>query len=138
MTSNMMMRTSTILFLFLSAFTLWVIYGHERGSMGVNPGKERHSWQEIAAAKREENMAKISKEWLLSEAVLDEGRQRKKITGDFIESLLDSETRRVTSLDNGEILELIANGSLTALQVITAFCKRGAYAHQLVRTFSCP
>lgn len=118
-------------FLLLSAFALWVLYRRERGGIGTIVTNGEYSWQEIAAAKRNENMDKIPKEWHLSPGVLDEGRKRKKIAGDFIESLLDPETRRITSLDNGEILELVRKGSLTAVQVTMAFCKRGSYAHQL-------
>ena len=77
-------------------------------------------------------MAKIPAEWLLSDSVLAAGKQSKKIAGDFIERLLDEKTLLITSADNERILELIRSGSLTAVEVTTSFCKRGAYAHQLV------
>ena len=77
-------------------------------------------------------MEKIPKDWRLPEAILVNGRKEKKIAGDFIEGLLDSRTREITGFDSGEILELISNGSLTAIEVTGAFCKRAAYAHQLV------
>ena len=128
----MVMSLRTMSFLLLSVFTLWTLYRWERSGTSTIVANGEYSWQEVAAAKRNENMGKIPKEWHLSPDVLDEGRKRKKIAGDFIESLLDSETRRITSLDNDEILELVRKGSLTAVQVTTAFCKRGSYAHQLV------
>ena len=98
-------------------------------------GSTRH-WQDIAEAKRKENMAQIPKEWLLQEQVVVEGNGRKKLVGDFIEGLLDPEILEITSLDTEDVLDLLQNGSLSALQVTRAFCKRGAYAHQLVRDLS--
>ena len=92
-------------------------------------------WQKLAETKRRENLAKIPQEWLLSERIIVEGKERKKIAGDFIESLLDPETLEITSQDSEDILDLLRNGSLSALQVTRAFCKRGAYAHQLVCNF---
>ena len=80
-------------------------------------------------------MEKIPKDWRLPEAILiDEGKE-KKIAGDFIEGLLDPRTREITGLDSGEILDLISNASLTAIEVTEAICKRAAYAHQLVWVF---
>ena len=77
-------------------------------------------------------MEKIPKDWRLPEAILVDSRKEKKIAGDFIESLLDPSTREITGFDSGAILELVSNGSLTAIGVTEAFCKRAAYAHQLV------
>jgi len=62
--------------------------------------------------------------------VVSDARSRRRIAGDFIESLLDNETRDITSVDAPDLADAMANGSLTALKVVTAFCKR---AHQLVR-----
>ena len=100
----------------------------------MNPGSDssKCSWQCITAAKRKENIAKIPPEWLLSESVLAAAEQSKNIAGEFIEGLLDETMLSITSADNERILELIRNGSLTAVQVTTAFCKTGEYAHQLV------
>jgi len=134
MTATMGMGMKAILFLLLSVVLLWMVYGMEWGEIDVGFGKGRYLWQQTAAVKRNENMAKIPSEWLLPKTILDGGKRRRKIAGDFIEGLLDPETQRITGSDNDEILELVRNGSLTALQVTKAFCKRGAYAHQLVRT----
>lgn len=128
----MAINTKAVLFLLLSVFALWVVYGKEGGPMDIGFGRGKR-WQDIAATKRRENMSKIPQEWLLTEKVLTEGKQRKKIAGDFIENLLDSATTKITSMDNDELLSLLADGSLSALQVTSAFCKRAAYAHQLVR-----
>ncbi|KAF8846807.1 amidase [Acephala macrosclerotiorum] len=93
------------------------------------PGKQ--SWQVIAAEKRCRDMAKIPKDWILPESVVKESRARRSIMGNFIEDLLDGETLLITNLDVPEIVERTSNGSLTAVQVVTAYSKRAAYAHQL-------
>ena len=100
--------------------------------MDISSGKDL-KWQSIAVAKRKEIMSSIPNEWLLSDHVLAEGKKRKQIAGEFIEGLLDSKTLRITSLDNEELLEKMSSGFLSATEVISAFCKRAAYAHQLVR-----
>lgn len=124
-----------IFLLLSSGLALWMLHGKETGDRDVGYGKFKQRWQIIAEMKTMENMAKIPPDWLLPEDVLEEGKNRRKIAGDFIENLLDPETKRITGMDNVEILDLVRKGSLTAVQVTTAFCKRGAYAHQLVRGF---
>ena len=116
----------------LSVIALWMVYGQEGSPMDLSFGHGKQ-WQQTAARQRREIMAKIPKEWILPEGVLAGGKARKKISGEFIESLLDLETLEITSTDNDKLLNLMANGSYSALQVVSAFCKRAAYAHQLVR-----
>lgn len=92
-------------------------------------------WQTIAAQKRERerDMAKIPPEWRLPQDVLDQSRLRRSIADDFIDSLLDSDSKSLTNLDAPAVMAMTANGSLTAVRLTTAFCKRAAYAHQLNR-----
>ncbi|KAF2097696.1 amidase [Rhizodiscina lignyota] len=92
---------------------------------------ENISWQEAAARKRLETYNKIPQQWILPEDVLEAAKSHRKITGSFIEALLDNETLKITSLDPVDILEHIRNRSFTSVQVTTAFCKRSAYGHQL-------
>lgn len=133
-TIRMAMDTITRgVFLLVSIGTLCFMYEQQPSRMFNTMNEERRPWQEVAAAKRDENMAKIPQEWHLPDTIIEESKNQTKIVGRFIENLLDSETHMITSLGVGELLRLIHNGSLTALQVTTAFCKRGAYAHQLVR-----
>lgn len=77
-------------------------------------------------------MAKIPRDWILPASVLEEGKNRRSIAGDFIESLLDEETLNITSLDVPENFGRTSTGLLTSVKVVTAFCKRSAYAHRLV------
>ncbi|KAL4992407.1 amidase signature domain-containing protein [Aspergillus falconensis] len=88
-------------------------------------------WQQIASEKREANLAKIPPEWILEPQVLEDGRSRNSIVGDYMDGLLDTKSRYVTDMDVPELLASMGNGTLTAVEVVTAFCKRAAYAHQL-------
>ena len=127
----MVLSINTCIVFLFSIVALSMLYVGKDSNMTMTPGSERQ-WQKLAETKRRENIAKIPQEWLLSERIIVEGKERKKIEGDFIESLLDPETLEIISQDSEDILDLLRNGSLSALQVTRAFCKRGAYAHQLV------
>ncbi|KAJ5613904.1 amidase [Penicillium herquei] len=96
-----------------------------------NPFTDRASWQAIAAQKRHDIMAKIPDEWLLDMKVIEEARSRQSIAGGFFESLLDDQTRSITALDVIDLVESMRNKAWTAVQVVNAFSKRAAYAHQL-------
>lgn len=93
-------------------------------------------WEQIASEKREANLAKIPMEWILEPQVLEDGRSRLSIAGGYMESLLDAKSRYITDMDCPELVSRMENGTLKAIEVVTAFCKRAAYAHQLVS--SCP
>src|ERR1700726_1577424 len=86
------------------------------------------SWRDIARNKMQEGFGKIPKEWVLSSSILNKAKTRRKIAGDFIEGLLDDETIHTTNLDAPELIQHMSNGSVSAVQVVTAFCKRAAYA----------
>ncbi|KAI1204111.1 amidase [Annulohypoxylon truncatum] len=88
-------------------------------------------WQETAAKKRKETLEKIKPEWILEDSVLNNVKHRRVIVGEFIEGLLDDETRRFTMMDVPELSKGISDGSFRSTQVVTAFCKRAAFAHQL-------
>ena len=91
----------------------------------------KSSWQTKAAAKREATFAKIPKDWLLPTDVLETAKRRRSIVGDFIEDLLDEDTRAITRRTSEDNLALMRQGSLTAVEHVEAFCKRAAFAHQL-------
>ena len=127
----MVQSINACIVLLFSIVALSILYVGIDSNMATSP-ESGTEWQQIAATKRKENIAKIPREWLLSDKIIVEGKGRKQIAGDFIESLLDPETLEITSQDSEDILDLLRNGSLSALQVTRAFCKRAAYAHQLV------
>lgn len=88
----------------------------------------------IAARKRHDVITKIPNEWLLDAHVVDAARLRQNISGNFFEELLDDQTRAITALDVTDLVESMRNKSWTAVEVVKAFSKRAAYAHQLVRS----
>ncbi len=96
------------------------------------PAHVDRPWQEIVAEKRKALHQLIPGDWLLPTDVLTRAENTIKLVGDFIESLLDPETLEITALDPVDILARIREGTYTAVKVTTAFCKRAAYAHQLV------
>ncbi|CZR55783.1 related to general amidase [Phialocephala subalpina] len=95
--------------------------------------RESHlpNWQRIASMKRAAIHDSIPKQWLLDNGTLQRCKEQKKLTGSFIEGLLDPETVEITTLDSVDIVEKIRSGNFTSLQVMRAFCWRAAISHQL-------
>jgi len=101
----------------------------------ASPEETKTSWQQIAAEKRQAEDDKIPREWILGPSVIAEAKTRPSLTRPpFIESLLDAETCRITLMDATDLLQQIGSGDLTAVKVVTAFCRRAAIVHQLVST----
>lgn len=123
-------RILILVFLIVTLWGFWIVYSMREVVM--RPSLPAPSWQSIVQEKLERDRAKIPQEWLLSPEVVKMGKNRDKIVGEFIESLLDEASVQITGIDAPNLVEYMGNGSLTALQVVSAFCKRAAYAHQLV------
>lgn len=100
----------------------------------LKPSTSQESWKTTAAGKKHDVMTKIPNEWLLEAKVIDAARLRQSISGDFFEELLDDQTRSITALNETDLVESMRDRSLTAVEVVKAFGKRAAYAHQLVRS----
>ncbi|KAK4171361.1 Acetamidase [Triangularia setosa] len=96
----------------------------------VHPSPSQ-SWQQVVAEKLQRDNDKIPVDWRLDSNVIVRAKSSKRLTGDFIESLLDSHSLAITSLDVPDLVASMENGTLTAVEVVTAFCKRAAFAHQL-------
>ncbi|KAM7205455.1 Amidase signature domain containing protein [Naviculisporaceae sp. PSN 640] len=97
-------------------------------------GQLKQSWQRIAAQKRQAEFAKIPSEWVLAPSVVAQAKSLPSLTKpSFIESLLDHETCRITTMDATELLVQMGSGELTAVKVVTSFCKRAAIVHQLTQ-----
>lgn len=92
---------------------------------------DESSWEEKAAAKRANTLAKIPESWLVTPAKRDEAAHTRDLTGSFMDSLLDEETRAIVSMDSVTLVDAIRDRKLSALDVTTAFCKSAAIAHQL-------
>ncbi|KAL8407790.1 hypothetical protein RB594_006570 [Gaeumannomyces avenae] len=89
------------------------------------------TWQQAAAAKRHATNAKIPSEWRLSGKDVAIAKSRKAITGEYIEKFLDTKTLHITSQDAPYLIASMGNGTLTAVEVCMAYCKRAAIAHQM-------
>ncbi|KPM34291.1 Acetamidase [Neonectria ditissima] len=90
------------------------------------------SWQELAARKRQRDIDEIPLQWKLSPQVIQQAQHRRSIADDFLNDLLDSETRRITNLEVPTLMAMTGNGSLSAVSLVTAFCTRAAFGHQLI------
>ena len=88
------------------------------------------NYLEIAHSKREHRQRRIPKAWLLSQDQLQ--------SSDILDvpehcGILDSREIRITQdYDAVDIVNGIANRTLSAREVTIAFCKRAAIAQQLV------
>ena len=97
------------------------------------------NWKQVAADARTKRLASIPSEWLLQSSVTD------PIT---VQANLDlTEIPRTCGILSKKEIDITENYTATALleklklktfsseEVTTAFCKRAAIAHQLVRVF---
>jgi len=89
-----------------------------------------NTWQEIVAGKKLKQVAAIPEDWKLknlpSKAVLN--------VIDVPEScgLLTENEREITAVEVDVLLDKLATGVWSAVDVITAFAKRAVIAHQVV------
>ncbi len=94
--------------------------------------KAASQWKSTALAKRLAIYGEIPEQWRLRPSVIRRCRKQRRLAGDVIEKLLDTKSRRITALRTQDLLTQISSGALTCTEVAQAFCKRSAYAHQLV------
>lgn len=89
-------------------------------------------WKELVADKRRRLTESIPAEWLLKdppdESVLNVTDIPKSC------GLLSTKEIEITEKSVVELLSLLANGTLSSVDVTTAFYKRAIIAHQLVRS----
>jgi len=86
-------------------------------------------WTQLVAEKKERQLKSIPQDWIVSpplDSTLD-------VTG-FPETcgLLSARDIEITSTSTDALLEQLASGAWTAVDVTTAFYKRAIVAHQLV------
>ena len=87
------------------------------------------SWQEIRDAKRAEQAARIPAEWKLKQSPPEETRDLRPYA--YKSGILSEKELEITDLDATSLIERIANGKYSAVEVVTAYCKRAAIAQQL-------
>ena len=90
------------------------------------------SWRDKAAAKRASTYHKIPEHWRLDPSEIERASQQRNLTGSFIEKYLSTEEILITRKDTITILEALRTRTYSSLQVVEAFCKRAAIAHQIV------
>ncbi|KFG81149.1 hypothetical protein MANI_026556 [Metarhizium anisopliae] len=77
-------------------------------------------------------LAKIPPQWILPEAVLEEAAAMRNITGPFIRKLLNEEEVTITEAPTAQLVGNIRTRQYSAEEVAAAYCKRAAFAHQLI------
>lgn len=105
--------------------------------MGCDPVKTKRTspyrpWQEIAADKKTEQLGRIPQEWLVPESKLHQIDTPDLRPLAELSGILSTQELKITGKDYDAtaLLAEIASGALTAVEVITAFCKRAAVAQQ--------
>ena len=109
-----------------------LLFRIERLEEALPPKMHTESWEKRAAEKRRSTRAKIPQAWLLDEAQLEEAKQQRDLTGPFIQKFLNPEETEIIRKETTELVSLLSNGSLTASQVTSAYCKTAAVAYQIV------
>lgn len=104
----------------------------------VNPSSKSCSmsipssnWQTRAAEKRKSLLASIRDDWKLSPEDLAKAKSQRDITGVVPEHLKAAEVS-ILAKDAPDIVNHLKDGTYSALQVTTAFCKAPAIAYQIV------
>lgn len=91
------------------------------------------SWKLVAARRQAEINNAIPTEYLVPLVQL-EGLEN-RIGLPEASGILTHRELEITALSATGLLQLLHNGTYTAVEVTTAFCKRAAIAHQAVRYF---
>lgn len=89
-------------------------------------------WEEIAADKRARLEKSIPSEWRIDTKDLPDNVMNVPETC----GLLSAEELEITKSSAVDLVAKLAKGELKAVTVTTAFCKRAAVAHQVVRTYA--
>ena len=100
----------------------------------VNAAAPQRSWEDIAAAKQAEQASRIPAEWRLGPEFLAATAATVDLRPLAATSGVLSERELEISGDGYDatgLLAKIADGTYSAVEVVTAFCKRAAVAQQL-------
>ena len=92
----------------------------------------QETWQARAKAKAAEIYSRTPEEWRLNEVDLEKARNQRNLTGPFIESFLDDGEVDIIRNDSLQLVEKIKSQRHTAVEVVRAYCKTAAIAHQIV------
>jgi hypothetical protein len=87
------------------------------------------AWQKIAEDKKARIAASIPEEWRIKSLPTDDSVMLYPSQS----GIMFSEELAITESSAVDLVAEVATGKLTSVAVTTAFCKRAAIAHQLVR-----
>ena len=93
---------------------------------------QKEAWQLRAEEKVANTMSKIPRAWLLPHSDLERAKQRKHLSGSFVEGFLSDGELAIIRNATVPLVEKIKEGRYTAVQVAQAYCKTVAIAHQIV------
>lgn len=94
--------------------------------------RDLEDWKIIAEKKREEREGKIPEEWRIAPELLP-AEETKDVHGFPVDSgFFTKEELEITNSTASEVVDKIAKGEWTAVEVTKALCKRAAVAQQLV------
>ena len=96
------------------------------------------SWQDRAKAKAAEIHSRIPKQWTLDQVDLDNAKNQRDLTGQFVGSFLTDREVDIIRNCSIQLVEKIKCQHHTAVEVVQAYCRTAAIA-QLTPIFaSCP
>jgi hypothetical protein len=121
--------------LVVSFFTL--ISYHNSKTMALEGTKVSANWKQLVDQKRTDRESKIPTEWRIPNAVAAQVSPKSHLSAfDLLKEsgiLTPKEIEITEHYDATQLLDLMAKGKMSSVQVTSAFCKRAAVAHQLVR-----
>lgn len=94
-------------------------------------------WQELAAEKKKEQLSRIPAEWILKPEAMPtpEMVDLRPIASSC--GILSAKELEITSdYDATALLEKIASGEYSAVEVVTAYCKRAAVGQQVCNSLT--
>jgi amidase len=94
-----------------------------------NPDPSESGWRAVALRRRNEIHAAIPKAYMVQPSLLE---AQYLIDLPYRCDVMSSRELRITEHTATELLKLLRDGTYTAVEVTTAFCKRAAIAHQAV------
>src|ERR1700753_595394 len=91
-------------------------------------------WEDIAAVKRAELLKSIPEKWIIPQSIKPPDDQLDVTSFPEKSVWFTSKELEITSKSASELLDKLKSGEWTSEEITSAFCKRAAAAHQLVRS----
>jgi amidase len=93
-------------------------------------------WEDIAASKQEALLKSIPTKWIIPTHLIPPESQLDVTTFPAQSGWFTEKELEMTSKSASEVLQNLASGKWTSVEVTSAFCKRAAAAHQLLNCLS--